>query len=46
MNDAMQYTWTPPPDLVTQSDLTPFLRSTGQPDYDVPAAKADADPHG
>lgn len=36
MNDAM------PPDLVTQSDLT--LRATGQPDYHVLAAKADANP--
>lgn len=44
MNDTMLYTCTPPPDLVTQSDLNPFLRVTGQTDYDVPAAKADADP--
>lgn len=44
MNDTMQYTCTTPRDLVTQSDLTPFLRATGQTEYDVPAAKADADP--
>ena len=44
MNDATQYLWTPPPELVAQSNLTAFLRATGQPDYDDLAAKADADP--
>jgi len=40
----MSYVWTPPPELVEQSNLTAFLRATGQPDYDVLASKADADP--
>ena len=40
----MQYAWTPPPELVEHSNLTAFLRATGQPDYDALAAKADADP--
>jgi acetyl-CoA synthetase len=44
MNDATQYMWTPPPELVAQSNLTAFLRATGQPDYDDLAAKSDADP--
>ena len=44
MSDATQYIWTPPPDLVAQSNLTAFLRATGQQDYDDLAAKADADP--
>ena len=44
MKDATQYIWTPPPDLVAQSNLTAFLRATGEPDYDDLAAKAEADP--
>jgi acetyl-CoA synthetase len=44
MQDATQYIWTPPPDLVAQSNLTGFLRATGQQDYDGLASKADADP--
>lgn len=44
MSDAPQYIWTPPSDLVAQSNLTAFLRATGQGDYDDLAAKADADP--
>jgi acetyl-CoA synthetase len=44
MSDATQYIWTPPPDLVAQSNLTAFLRATGRQDYDDLAAKADADP--
>ncbi|KWV58658.1 AMP-dependent synthetase [Bradyrhizobium macuxiense] len=40
----MSYLWTPPPELVEQSNLTAFLRATGQPDYGALAAKADADP--
>jgi acetyl-CoA synthetase len=39
-----QYLWTPPADLVQRSNLTAFLRATGQSDYDALAAKADADP--
>jgi acetyl-CoA synthetase len=39
----MQYAWTPPPELVEHSNLTAFLRATGQPDYDALAAKAEAD---
>jgi acetyl-CoA synthetase len=44
MTDSPTYVWTPPPELVGQSNLTAFLRATGQPDYDALAAKADADP--
>ena len=44
MSDASVYAWTPPRDLVERSNLTAFLRATGQPDYDALAAKADADP--
>ena len=40
----MSYVWTPPPELVEQSNLTAFLRATGQSDYDALAARADADP--
>jgi acetyl-CoA synthetase len=40
----MAYLWTPPVELVEASNLTAFLRATGQPDYDALAAKADADP--
>src|SRR5262249_43802977 len=44
MTDTTAYVWTPPPELVEQSNLTAFLRMTGQRDYDALAAKADADP--
>jgi acetyl-CoA synthetase len=40
----MSYVWTPPPELVEQSNLTAFLRATGQADYDALAAKAETDP--
>ena len=40
----MSYLWTPPSELVERSNLTAFLRATGQPDYDALAAKAEADP--
>ncbi len=40
----MAYLWTPPAELVESSNLTAFLRATGQTDYDALAAKADADP--
>ncbi|HEY0849421.1 MAG TPA: AMP-binding protein [Bradyrhizobium sp.] len=40
----MAYLWTPPAELVEASNLTAFLRATGQQDYDALAAKADADP--
>jgi acetyl-CoA synthetase len=40
----MQYAWTPPAELVKQSNLTAFLGATGQADYDALAAKAEADP--
>lgn len=40
----MAYLWTPPAELVEQSNLTAFLRATGQSDYDALAAKAEADP--
>jgi len=44
MTDSPTYVWTPPPELVGQSNLTAFLRATEQPDYDALAVKADADP--
>ena len=40
----MTYLWTPPAELVENSNLTAFLRATGQADYDALAARADADP--
>jgi acetyl-CoA synthetase len=44
MNDAPPYLWTPPSELVAASNLTAFLRFTGQEDYDDLASKAEADP--
>jgi acetyl-CoA synthetase len=44
MADTTRYIWTPPPDLVAQSNLTAFLRATGQQDYDELASRAEADP--
>jgi acetyl-CoA synthetase len=44
MSSATSYVWTPPPELVEQSNLTAFLRATGQPDYDALAARAEANP--
>jgi acetyl-CoA synthetase len=44
MEDTTQYVWTPPPDLVAQSNLTAFLRVTGQQDYDDLASNAEANP--
>jgi acetyl-CoA synthetase len=44
MNDAPLYLWTPPSELVAASNLTAFLRFTGQKDYDDLASKAEADP--
>jgi acetyl-CoA synthetase len=43
MNEMNSYAWQPPSDLVAQSNLTAFLRMTGQPDYDALATKAEAD---
>src|SRR6185312_7970969 len=40
----MSYVWTPPPNLVEQSNLTAFLRATGEVDFDTLARRADADP--
>jgi acetyl-CoA synthetase len=40
----MSYVWTPPPELIEQSNLTAFLHATGQADYDALAEKAEADP--
>ncbi|WP_375786877.1 AMP-binding protein [Bradyrhizobium sp. Pha-3] len=40
----MAHLWTPPAELVERSNLSAFLRATGQPDYDALAARADADP--
>jgi acetyl-CoA synthetase len=44
MNAAPPYLWTPPSELVAVSNLTAFLRVTGQKDYDDLASKAEADP--
>jgi acetyl-CoA synthetase len=44
MNDTTPYIWTPPSELVAASNLTAFLRFTGQKDYDELASKAEADP--
>src|ERR1700760_1347598 len=44
MSNATAYVWTPPPELGAQSNLTAFLRTTGQSDYETLAAKAEADP--
>lgn len=43
MNDTTPYIWTPPSELVAASNLTAFLRVTGQNDYDDLASKAEAD---
>ncbi|MCC8980939.1 AMP-binding protein [Bradyrhizobium acaciae] len=40
----MTYLWTPPAELVEKSNLSAFLRATGQHDYDTLAAKANTDP--
>ncbi|PDT76935.1 AMP-binding protein [Bradyrhizobium sp. C9] len=40
----MSYLWTPPAELVAKSNLSAFLRATGQPTYDTLAAKAEIDP--
>jgi acetyl-CoA synthetase len=44
MNDATPYIWTPPSELMAASNLTAFLRFTGQKDYEDLASKAEADP--
>ena len=44
MNDTSQYAWTPPSDLISNSNLTAFLRATGERNYDDLAVKAEADP--
>ena len=44
MPEQISYIWMPPPELVAHSNLTAFLRATGQPDYDGLAAQAEADP--
>jgi acetyl-CoA synthetase len=44
MNDTTPYIWTPPSELVAASNLTAFLRVTGQKDYDDLASRAEADP--
>ena len=43
MSEMNSYAWQPPSDLVAQSNLTAFLRMTGQPNYDALATKAEAD---
>lgn len=42
-NGTTAYAWTPSADLIANSNLTAFLRATGQPDYDTLAAKAERD---
>jgi acetyl-CoA synthetase len=44
MTEEPSYIWEPPPELVAASNLTAFLRATGQADYDQLAARAEADP--
>ncbi len=44
MSNPTRYVWTPPSELVAQSNLTAFLRATGHSDYDDLAAKAETDP--
>src|SRR6202789_2865704 len=44
MTEATPHIWEPPPELVAASNLTAFLRATGQADYDRLAAPAEADP--
>ena len=44
MGNTPQYLWTPPAELIAQSNLTAFLRKTGHRDYDGLATKAEADP--
>ena len=44
MTEETSYIWTPPAELVANSNLTAFLRATGQADYDGLAARAEADP--
>ena len=40
----MPYAWTPTLEAIEASNLTAFLRATGQEDYDQLESKADADP--
>jgi acetyl-CoA synthetase len=40
----MPYAWVPPIELLQESNLTAFLRATGQSDYDALAAKAESEP--
>jgi acetyl-CoA synthetase len=44
MTEEPSYIWQPPPELVEASNLTAFLRSSGQSDCDQLAARAEADP--
>ena len=44
MSDNTPYIWTPPAELLAQSNLTAFLRTTGERDYDSLAVRAEADP--
>ena len=44
MTEETSYIWKPPPELVAGSNLTAFLRATGQADDDQLAARAEADP--
>ncbi|MCR6732755.1 MAG: AMP-binding protein [Afipia sp.] len=44
MSNPTSYVWTPPPELIAESNLTAFLRATGYGDYDSLSIKADSDP--
>ncbi len=44
MSDTPPYIWTPPAELVAQSNLTAFLSMTGDRNYDGLAARAEQNP--
>jgi len=44
MSESTSFIWTPPPELVAQSNLTAFLLAVGEGSYDSLAAKAEEDP--
>lgn len=44
MSESTSFIWTPPPELVAQSNLTAFLLAVGEESYDSLAAKAEEDP--
>jgi acetyl-CoA synthetase len=44
MSESTSFIWTPPHELVAQSNLTAFLLAVGEESYDSLAAKAEEDP--